>query len=302
MSITVSIDKLISTKVLKELENNLIAKRICTLDTGSQINKKGDQVTFTGIGDPTVREYKGTINYEELEDQGVTMKIDQSDYVAFKVDDIEAFRSSIDVKGTQVERSGYKIKDKADKYVLALASDKSITNRIDAYSTGKEVSEDNALQYVAKVRRMLDEANVPHGQAFFVIDPMFKEKLELAGIKFGINEGMKGFEGGLEWADYLGMKIFVSNNVKVENGKHLLMAGSYNAIVYADQIIKSRFIAEAENAFEGLYSSLHVYDAKPIKPAELVVLEAKEAGVTEVVTPPQTSESQGSENQNSETI
>ena len=261
MAVTVSIDKLISTKVLKELENNLIAKRICTLNTGSQINKKGDQVTFVGLADPTVQDYKGTINYEELEDQGITMKIDQTKYVAFKIDDIEAFRSSIDIKGTQVERSGYKLKDEADKYVLALAEDASITNRVDA--TG--ISEDNALQFVAKVRRKLDEANV-------------KEKLELAGIKFGINEGMKGFEGGLEWADYLGMKLFVSNNVKVtDGGKHLCMAGSYNAIVYADQIVKSRFIADAENSFEGLYSALHVYDAKVIKPAEVVVLEATEA-------------------------
>ena len=227
MAITVSIDKLISTKVLKELE-----------------------------------------------DQGITMKINQTKYVAFKIDDIEAFRSSIDIKGTQVERSGYKLKDQADKYVLALAEDEAITNRVDA--TG--ISEDNALQLLAKVRRKLDEANVPHGQAFLVIDPMVKEKLELAGIKFGINEGMKGFEGGLEWADYLGMKLFVSNNVKVnEAGKHLCMAGSFNAIVYADQIIKSRFIADAEGAFEGLYSALHVYDAKVIKPAEVVVLEATEA-------------------------
>ena len=274
MGVAVSIDKLISTKVLKELENNLIAKRICTLNTGSQINKKGDQVTFVGLADPTVQDYKGTINYEELEDQGITMKIEQTKYVAFKIDDIEAFRSSIDVKGTQVERSGYKLKDEADKYVLALAEDESITNRVD----GTGMSEDNALQLLAKVRRKLDEANVPHGQAFLVIDPMVKEKLELAGIKFGINEGMKGFEGGLEWADYLGMKLFVSNNVKINSaGKHLCLAGSYNAIVYADQIVKSRFIADAENAFEGLYSSLHVYDAKVIKPAEVVVLEATEA-------------------------
>lgn len=274
MAITVSIDKLISTKVLKELENNLIAKRICTLDTGSQIKRKGDQVTFPALGDPNVQKYTGTINYEELNDEGVTLKIDQAEYTAFKIDDIEAFRSSIDIKGTQVERSGYKLKDSADKYVLALAEDTAITNRVEA--TG--ISEDNALQFVAKVRRKLDEANVPHGQAFFVIDPMVKEKLELAGIKFGINEGMKGFEGGLEWADYLGMKLFVSNNVKVtEAGKHLCMAGSFNAIVYADQILKSRFIADAENAFEGLYSALHVYDAKVIKPAEVVVLEATEA-------------------------
>ncbi len=272
-AITVSIDKLISTKVLKELENNLIAKRICTLNTGSQINKKGDQVTFPGLADPTVREYNGTIDYESLDDTGVTMQINKAEYVAFKVDDIEAFRSSIDIKGTQVERSSYKLKDTADKYILALAEDERIINRIEA----NNISEDNALQFLAKVRRKLDEANVPSGQAFLVIDPMVKEKLELAGIKFGINEGMKGFEGGLEWADYLGMKLFVSNNVKVSEGKHLCLAGSYNSIVYADQILKSRFIADAENAFEGLYSALHVYDAKVIKPAEVVVLEATEA-------------------------
>ena len=275
-AINVSIDKLISTKVLKELQNTLIAKRICTLDTGSQINRKGDQVTFTSLADPNVRQYNGTIEYEDLDDAGITMQILQADYTAFKIPDIEAFRSSIDVKGTQVERSGYKLKDTADKYVLALAEDESITNRI----TANNISEDNALQFLAKVRRKLDEANVPHGQAFLVIDPMVKEKLELAGIKFGINEGMKGFEGGLEWADYLGMKLFVSNNVKVtQAGKHLCIAGSYNAIVYADQIVKSRFIADAENAFEGLYSSLHVYDAKVIKPAEVVVLEATEEAV-----------------------
>lgn len=276
MAITVSIDKLISTKVLKELQNNLVSKRICTLDTGSQIKKLGDQVTFTGLADPTVKAYSGTIEYESLSDEGVTLKIDQKNYVAFKVDDIEAFRSSIDVKGTQVERSAYKLKDTADKYVLSLAKDSSITKVVDATATGKEVTEDNVLQYYAKVRRYLDESNVPHGQAFFVIDPMIKEKSELAGIKFGINEGMKGFEGGLEWSDYLGMKNFVSNNVLVESGVHYCLAGSYNSIVYADQIIKSRFIAEAENAFEGLYSSLHVFGAKIIKAEELVLFKAKE--------------------------
>ena len=274
-AITVSIDKLISTKVLKELERNLVAKRICTLDTGSQIKKKGDQVTFCGLADPTVRTYEGSISYEDLDDSGVTLSIDQAKYVAFNVDDIEAFRSSIDIKGTQVERSGYMLKDVADKYVLGLAKDASITKRISA-----TVTPDNALQLTASVARKLDEANVPAGQRFFVIDPMFKEKLELAGIKFGINEGMKGFEGGLEFADYLGMKVLVSNNVTVESGKHYLIAGSYNAIVYADQILKSRYIAEAEGAFEGKYSALHVYGAKVIKPAELVVLEATEEGVS----------------------
>ncbi len=276
-AITVSIPKLVSAKVIKELEKNLVAKRICTMDTGSQIKKYGDQVTFAGLDNPTVKDYEGTIEYETLNDTGVTLLIDQRKYVAFKVDDIEAFQSAIDIKGTQVERAAYELKDNADKYVLALASDSSIKAIVDATATGKEISEDNALQYASKVARKLNEANVPAGQRFFVIDPMVQEYMTNAGLKFGVNEGMKGFEGGLEWADYLGMKTFVSNNVKVASNIHYCLAGSYNAIVYADQIVKSRFIAEAENAFEGLYSSLHVFGAKIIKPKELVVFKVKEA-------------------------
>lgn len=276
-AITVSIPKLVSAKVIKELEKNLVAKRICTMDTGSQIKKYGDQVTFTGLNKPTVKDYTGTIEYETLNDEGVTLLINQRKYVAFKVDDIEAFQSAIDIKGTQVERAAYELKDNADKYVLALASDNSITAVVDATAAGKEISEDNALQYASKVARKLNEANVPAGQRFFVIDPMVQEYMTNAGLKFGVNEGMKGFEGGLEWADYLGMKTFVSNNVKVASNIHYCLAGSYNAIVYADQIVKSRFIAEAENAFEGLYSSLHVFGAKIIKPKELVVFKVKEA-------------------------
>lgn len=278
MAVTVSIDKLISTKVLKELKNNLVAKRICTLDTGSQIKKMGDQVTFTGLADPTVKNYAGTITYENLTDSGVTLLIDQKKYVAFKIDDIESFRSSIDVKGTQVERASYKLKDTADEYVLSLAKDPAITNVIDANSADtKTIDEDNALYYISQVGRKLDEANVPSGQRFMVISPMVKEQLVNAGIKFGVNEGMKGFEGGLEFAEYVGIKIFVSNNVPVTSDVHYCLAGSYNAIVYADQIIKSRFIEEAENAFEGLYSALHVYGAKILKPQELVVLAAKQS-------------------------
>jgi len=276
-AITVSIPKLVSAKVIKELEKNLVAKRICTMDTGSQIKKYGDQVTFAGLDNPTVKDYEGTIEYETLNDEGVTLKIDQRKYVAFKVDDIESFQSAIDIKGTQVERAAYELKDNADAYVLALASDSSIKAIVDATATGKEISEDNALQYASKVARKLNEANVPAGQRFFVIDPMVQEYMTNAGLKFGVNEGMKGFEGGLEWADYLGMKTFVSNNVKVASNVHYCLAGSYNAIVYADQIVKSRFIAEAENAFEGLYSSLHVFGAKIIKPKELVVFKVKEA-------------------------
>jgi len=40
MAILTSIPKLVSTKLLMTLHNELIAKRICTMETGSEITKK----------------------------------------------------------------------------------------------------------------------------------------------------------------------------------------------------------------------------------------------------------------------
>lgn len=268
MAVTNSIAKLVSTKVMKTLENNLIAKKICTMETGSEIKKMGDTVYFTGLADPTVNPYSGTITYETLTDSTINLVIDQKDYVAFDIDDIEAFQSSIDIKGTQVERAGYKLRDKADKYILGLYASANTT-------VTATVTSVIALSTVAEVIENLKEANVPANQMWMVITPWMEQKLILAGIKFQINNGIDGNGDGLEFAKYQGMDIYVSNNVTLASGSkgsrvHEMLAGSYNAIVYADQMMKSRFIAEKENTFAGGYSALHVYGAKVIKPEELV--------------------------------
>lgn len=272
MAITVSIDKLISSKIIKELENELVARKICTEDTSSQITKEGDQVTFVALNDPTVNTYEGKINYEDLEDTDVTLLIDQKDYVAFKVDDIEAFRSKINLKGGASERAMYKIKDKADKFVFGLHKEIT-TNVVDR--TTKLVSSNNVLSTIAEIGKLLDKQNVKAGNRWLAIDPDFKEKMILAGIKFSINEGMNGQKGGLEYADYLGFNVYVSNNISVVEGVHKIMAGAYNSIVFANQILKSRFIAELEDSFAGGYSALHVYGAKVLKEKEICLLNAK---------------------------
>lgn len=88
MAILSSIPKLVSTKVLLTLHNELIAKKICTMDTSSQITKQGDTVTFTGLQTPTISAYTGTLTPESLEDSDCTLLIDQQNSYSFYVDDI----------------------------------------------------------------------------------------------------------------------------------------------------------------------------------------------------------------------
>lgn len=280
MAILSSIPKLVSTKIMITLENDLVAKKICTMDTGSQITKSGDTVTFTGLADPTISAYAGSLTYEDLEDGGVTLLIDQKNSYAFKVDDIQAFQSVIDVKGTSVERAAYGLRDTADKYVFGLHAGASTT-------ITATVSETIALSTTATTIRKLEEANVKPNQRWMVIPPWYAEKLRLAGVKFSINEGMNGQQGGLNWVKYCDTDIYVSNNLATtgEEGSYVTqcLAGSYNSIVYAEQIIKSRFIEELEDSFAGGASGLHVFGAKVIKPKELVRIAATQAAASSTI-------------------
>lgn len=282
MAITKSIAKLISAKVLAELKKNLVASKICTEDTGSQIKKMGDTVTFVSLTDPTVKTYEGAIVYDELSDDDITLVIDQKDYVAFTINDIEAFQSSIDLKGATTERSMYRLKDKADSFIFKLHTGIT-TNVIDASTAGKEITSANVLNYLAQVKQKLSEQNVPDGQMWIVVDPAMKTKMILAGIKFQINNGMSdGKKGGMAYTNYLEMDCYVSNNIQVVDGVHKIMAGAYNAIIYSEQILKSRFIAEMETKFAGGYSALHVYGGRILREKELCLLNAKFAEETTI--------------------
>jgi hypothetical protein len=280
MAILNSIPKLVSTKILLTLHNDLVAKKICTMDTGSQIKKQGDTVTFTGLARPTIAPYTGTLTYEDLEDAGVTLLIDQRNSYAFKVDDIDAFQSIIDLKGTSVEEAAYGLRDVADQYVFGLHAGAETT-------ITATVSETIALSTTSTVIRILEQNNVKPGQRWMVIPPWYMEKLVLAGVKFNINEGMNGEKGGMSWAKYLDTDVYVSNNLVTtgSEGSYVTqcLAGSYNSIVYAEQILKSRFIPELEASFSGGCSGLHVFGAKVLKPKELLRIAATQAAASSTI-------------------
>jgi len=277
MTVSNAIPKLVSTKLLMTLRNNLVAKKICTMDTGSQIKKEGDTVTFVGLARPTITAYSGTITPETLKDAGITLVIDQKNYYAFYVDDIEAFRSVIDIKGTSIEEAAYGLRDTADKYVLGLYADAGTT-------VTATVSETIALSTTSTVCRKLEEANVKPGQRWMVIPPWYKEKLVLAGVKFSILEGVKGSNDGLSWAKEWDTDFYVSNNLTTTGSEGSYntqcLAGSYNSIVYAEQILKSRVIEDVPGSFASQCDGLHVFGARCIKPAELVRVNATQAAAS----------------------
>jgi hypothetical protein len=194
------------------------------------------------------------------------MPIDQQQYFAFKVTDIQKAQANVDLKGSQASEAAYALQEAADDYVLGLYAQ--------AGRTFADASLDSAtaISTMAKAQQYLAEANVKTSDMWMVIPPWVRTKLQLAGIKFQINNGISG-TGGMAWTDELGFDIYVTNQVtntgSVVAPVSECLAGSYNSIVYADQIIETEAI-RLEGEFSNAVRGLHVYGAKVVRPDHLV--------------------------------
>ncbi len=258
-----------NTQIQRVNHDNLIAKKICNREGEGEIKKAGDTVRFNGLAKPTISAYTGSVSYETLNDASTVLQIDQQNYFAFKVGDIQKAQANVDLKGSQATEAAYAIAETADTYVLGLYAS--------ALRTITDASCDTAtiISNLGLAKQYLAEVNVKQKDMWMVIPPWVQLKLELAGIVFQINNGLSG-EGGMAWTNKLGFDMFVTNQVtntgSVVAPVSECMAGSYNSIVYADQIINTQYFDKLEDSFDSAVRGLHVFGAKVIRPDHLIRL------------------------------
>ena len=266
-----SIEKIISAEILRTNEDNLLANTVCNTSFAGDIKDRGDSVVFIGLNDPTVYDYNGSITYEDIDDSSLQLLIDQDKAFSFKIKDIEALRSSIGLEDSQTKRASYLLKNEVDTYVFSLYNDAgAVMDAVDA-------TPENVLQTVASMKQKLEESNVPDGRTWIVVPPFIKTKLMLAGIKFQINNGVNG-TGAVAFTDELGCDIYVSNQLSVVGDKTMMLAGSYSAIAYAEQVLETQVLDRLENSFDKAVRGRLVFGAKVIKPAELVCCPVSDGG------------------------
>ncbi len=267
-----SIEKIISAEILRTNEDNLLANTVCNTQFAGDIKNCGDSVIFIGLNDPTVYDYEGSITYEDIDDASLQLLIDQDKAFSFKIKDIEALRSSIGLEDSQTKRASYLLKNEVDTYVFSLYDEAG------SMMDESEVTPSNVLQLIAEMKQKLEEANVPDGRTWIVVPPFIKTKLMLAGIKFQINNGVNG-TGAVAFTNELGCDIFVSNQLaKDENGNTMMLAGSYSAIAYAEQVLETQVLDRLENSFDKAVRGRLVFGAKVIKPNELVCCPVIDGG------------------------
>lgn len=267
-----------------------------------EIKQQGDTVNVTTLSDPTIRAYDKTtdITVEDLSDGTLQLLIDQGDYFAFRVNDVDKVQAAGDFEGPATQRAGYGLKDKVDKYIASLANLAAGSggpiagNRLGNVSvvngtgTGKPgTGQTTAWNVLVDLNEKLNKQSVPTDGRYVIVSPEFYSALlndprftrvDASGTSEGLRNGIVGRA--------LGFDVLMSNNTVTAASRNLIVAGIPGALTFASQIVETEAL-RSETRFADIVRGLHVYGAKILRPEGIATANAEfvaGTGVDTVVT------------------
>jgi hypothetical protein len=272
-------------------------------DYEGEISGPGTTVHITQFGDPEVSDYapNESISYQELDDAGQELLIDQRKYFAFVIDDVDKRQAAGDMQGYLEDRAAYKLADTADQFIagfytgvananILLGADGSTSSLIAAnelapavYGGASSAPADFYLKVVLPLKVRLDEAYVPKQGRYLIVPPWAESLLEQtqAFVSVATPAQQEVFAEGLI-GRVAGFDVYVSNNsVQFDqtNNGWVVQAGHPMALTFAEQIVQTEAL-RLQTTFGDAVRGLHVYGGKLVRPDHIAVAGVKRpAGV-----------------------
>jgi hypothetical protein len=272
MAITNFIPTIWSENLLTSLDNQYIAAANCNRDYEGEIKNKGSVVKICGVGDIIVDNYTKDTDMsspQALSDTVMELKIDQAKFFNFQIDDVDKAQCTPKLMEAAMKSAASAMANEADKYVYSLYKDagKSVPHA--------DINDGKLLDTIIRARQVLYESNVTdNNDVVFEVSPavasvILKEKLALTNNAESFENGYIG--------SVAGCKIYVSNNVVTEtddfgNISFKCMMRTKRAIAFAEQLSEIDAY-RPEKRFADAVKGLHLYGAKVVYPAEVVLVD-----------------------------
>ena len=264
MAVTHFIQTIWSKRIQDDLELKCKLVDNCLRDYEGDVKHAGS-VKILGVGEPTIGTYDGTqdITIEDMEDKGQMLTIDQANYFAFYVDDIDKAQSVQGLAEKYQAKAVHGLAVARDTYVANLI--KGATNQTTATNLTMEAVKtaiDNAI--VALRERNFDEEGV------IEISPAVYNVFKNCLITLSTNNPeyiKKGIVGV-----YDDMNVVMSNNM-AKDGSHVYCdVRGKKAIAFAGQINEVEAL-RAEKRFKDIVRGLDTFGAKVIDEARIQVVK-----------------------------
>lgn len=283
-----------SRKAQKAFRRVSVVEAITNTDYYGEIANMGDTVKIVKEPEITVTSYSRgtTVTPQDLIDDDITLVVDQGNYYAFKVDDVEAKQAHVNWLDLAADRAAYRIKDAYDANVLTyMAGQAQLGNALGSNTDPLEVSLSNTADFsplavMNRMARLLDEEDVPTDNRWFVADPVFYELLMDENSKL-VNANEIGDSesvlrnGQVTKGKLRGFTLYKSTNLPRggagpagftgDDDYGVILAGHMSSTATATQLAKTETFRDP-NSFADIVRGLQIFGRKTLRPEALCTL------------------------------
>lgn len=274
MAVTNFIQTIWSKKIQDDLELKCKLVDNCLRDYEGDC-KYAQSVKILGVGEPTIGAYSsGTdITIEEMSDRGQTLTIDQANYFAFYVDDINQAQSVPGLREKYQEKAVHGLAVARDTYVAGLIKGVATASGATNFTTATNLTQDAVKAAIDSAIVALRERNFDEEGVIEITPAVYNLfKNELITLSTNNPEYIKkGIVGRYDDFD-----VIMSNNMAKDTSGTTKYAycdiRGKKAIAFAGQINEVEAL-RAEKRFKDIVRGLDTFGAKVIDKARIQVVK-----------------------------
>ena len=277
-----------SQKVQKFFRTASVVEAITNTDYAGEIENFGDTVNIIKEPTITVSAYSrgAVVDTQDIVDDQIQLVVDQANAFSFKVDDIEERHSHVNFESIATSSGAYALKNEYDKNVIAAmvagVSSSSPDHVLGADSgsgqdqdVGFGSSEVDPVDTISKHNRLLNAADVPEENRWFLAGPEFVEQLGQANSKLMSDTTGNATplrNGKVLSGKIMNMDVYMTNNFAASSTSNFfkVLGGHMSSTATANHIAKIEVIRHPES-FSDVVRGLHVFGRKVLRDNALVL-------------------------------
>ena len=277
-----------SQKVQKFFRTASVVEAITNTDYAGEIENFGDTVNIIKEPTITVSAYSrgAVVDTQDIVDDQIQLVVDQANAFSFKVDDIEERHSHVNFESIATSSGAYALKNEYDKNVIAAmvagVSSSSPDHLLGAdtgsgqdQDVGFGSSEVDPVDTISKHNRLLNAADVPEENRWFLAGPEFVEQLGQANSKLMSDTTGNAAplrNGKVLSGKIMNMDVYMTNNFAASSTSNFfkVLGGHMSSTATANHIAKIEVIRHPES-FSDVVRGLHVFGRKVLRDNALVL-------------------------------
>ena len=250
MAVTNFIPQIWEARLMAKFHERSVGEIITTAPTKIE----GNKIVFNKVSDIALKDYEGSVSFDDLTTSKVELPMDVKKYWAFKVDDVDAVQSAGNLIDPHVAEAGYGLQEATDKLILD-----------EALKTSHTVTGEKAYDVIVKANTQLNKHKVPKSERYVVVNAEALEELHL-DARFTANYTILE-NGVIEGAKINGVQLIFSE--ELNGGEFAIVVLHKSAIGFGKQLEETEAM-RLQNAFADGVRGLQVCGVKTLREEAVV--------------------------------